>query len=79
MRESPKVQKWVVYETVTGPHTGMMSVCTEDDWRVIESRDSSKNRIIKAEIVDENEAEKLARGTSGDLKSRHKPSRPKFE
>ncbi len=79
MRESPKVQKWVVYETVTGPQAGMKSVCTTDDWRVVESRDPGKNRIVKAGIDDENEAEKLARGTSGDLKTRPKPLRPTFE
>ena len=75
MRESPKVQKWVVYETVTGPQAGMKSVCTADEWNVVEARDPSKNRIIKADITDENEAEKLARGTSGDLKTRLKALR----
>ncbi len=79
MRESPKVQTWVVYETVTGPQIGMRSVCTADDWRVVEARDPTKNRIIKEGITDENSAEKLARGTSGDLKARPKPMRPTFE
>ncbi|MES2788007.1 MAG: hypothetical protein V4719_00190 [Planctomycetota bacterium] len=79
MRESPKVQTWTVYETVTGPKTGMRSVCTADEWKVIELRDSVMNRLVREGIVAENEAEKLARGTSGDLKVRPQALRPKFQ
>ncbi|MDB5387554.1 MAG: hypothetical protein JWM11_3200 [Planctomycetaceae bacterium] len=79
MRESPKVTEWVVYETVTGPQAGMKSVCTAAEWKVIDGRDPNKNRIIRENISDENEAEKLARGTSGDLKARAKALRPTFE
>jgi hypothetical protein len=35
---------------------------------VVEARDPSTNRVIQAGITNENEAEKLARGTSGDQK-----------
>lgn len=76
MRDVPKIRAWVVYETVTGPHAGMKFVCTEDEWRVVEARDQSTNRIVKEGIVDENQAEKLARGTSGDLKIRPGAGRP---
>ena len=79
MRESRKVQKWVVYETLAGPKIGMRSVCTTEDWKVVEARDPMLHRIIREDITDETEAEKLARGTSGDLKSKAKPIRPKFE
>ena len=79
MRERPKQQTWVVYETIAGPQIGMRSVCSADDWKVVEARDPARNRIVRADIADENEAEKLARGTSGDLKVRPKPLRPTFE
>ena len=79
MRESPKVQPWIVYETLTGPNAGRRSVCTNEEWKVIELRDSVTNRLVQAGILAENEAEKLARGTSGDLKVRPQALRPKFE
>ncbi len=79
MRERPKPQKWVVYETATGPKTGMRSVCTAEEWKAVESRDPLAHRIVRDDITDETEAEKLARGTSGDLKVRPKPLRPTFE
>lgn len=77
MRDVTKIRAWVVYETVAGPHAGRRFVCTEDEWRVVEARDRSTNRIVKEGIVDENQAEKLARGTSGDSKSRPGDVRPK--
>src|SRR4051812_19990396 len=69
MRAMPQVRAWVVYETVAGTHVGMRCVCTEQEWKDIEARELSRNRIVKGGIVDENEAEKLARGTSGDAHS----------
>lgn len=79
MRESPKIQTWTVFETVTGPKTGMRSVCTAEEWQVIELRDAGMHRLVRDGIAAENEAEKLARGTSGDLKVRPQALRPKFE
>lgn len=79
MRDVPKIRAWGVYETVIGTHAGMRFVYTEDDWKMVESRDQGKNRIVKGGIVDENEAEKLARGTSGDAKVRTGAVRPKFQ
>jgi hypothetical protein len=55
---------------------GTKSVCSADEWKVIESRELSRTRLVKDGIVNENEAEKLARGTSGDLKARAKALRP---
>ena len=79
MREIPEAEKWVVYETVTGPKAGTRSVCTASEWSGVESSQPGINKIIKEGITDETEAEKLARGTSGDLKARQKATRPKFE
>ncbi len=79
MRASPKVEKWVVYETTAGPNTGRKSVCTTGEWNCIESSKSNENRIIMDGIPNENDAEKLARGTSGDQKPRQTKPRPAFE
>ena len=73
-----KVEKWVVYEVLTGPMTGTKSMCTTSDWTAQQARDPSKGRMIKEDIVLENDAEKLARGTSGDAVARRVAPRPKF-
>jgi hypothetical protein len=78
MRESPKVQSWVVYETVSGSMIGTKSVCSADEWKVIEARELGRTRIVREGIANENEAEKLARGTSGDPQARPKALRPTF-
>lgn len=67
-----KVEKWVVYEVLTGPMTGTKSMCNTSDWTAQQARDPSKARMIKEDIVLENDAEKLARGTSGDAKLRQR-------
>lgn len=79
MRNVPEIRSWVVYETLTGPKAGTRSLCTADEWRAIDAADPTRNQVIKEGIVDETEAEKLARGTSGDLKARPKALRPTFE
>lgn len=71
MREPAKVEKWVVYETVKGPKLGMRSVCTAGEWKSLQTSHPEHNQLVKDGITDETEAEKLARGTSGDPKSRH--------
>lgn len=77
MRES-KMHKWVVYEIETGPQSGMKSVCTAEDWKVVQARNSVVCRPIREGIESETEAEKLARGSSGDLKSKAKPMNLRF-
>lgn len=79
MRELPKVEKWAVYETLSGPTVGRRTVCSASEWKSIQTREPGRHKIIREAITDESEAEKLARGTSGDIKSRHTIDRPKFE
>lgn len=79
MREQPKVEKWVVYETLTGPNIGMRAVCTAGEWNKIQLNSPGQNQLVMEGITDETTAEKLARGTSGDQKPRAKKARPIFE
>lgn len=79
MRELPRVEKWAVYETLTGPTAGRRTVCSAGEWKSIQAIEPGKHKVIREGITDESEAEKLARGTSGDIKSRHTIDRPKFE
>lgn len=70
MRETEKVEAWVVYEAVQGDDIGRKSLCKQSEWEAIESRHPGHNRLVQGGITSETEAEKLARGTSGDVKKR---------
>jgi hypothetical protein len=48
----------------------MKSVCEDSEWETIASSKNGNVKLIKKGIVSESEAEKLARGTSGDRKKR---------
>jgi hypothetical protein len=64
------LENWVVYEAVEGKQAGRRSVCKQSEWQDIETRFPGVNTIVRAGIVEESDAEKLARGTSGDAKKR---------
>ena len=70
MRETEKVEAWVVYEAVQGNDIGRKSLCRQSEWEALESRHPGHNKLIQGGIASETEAEKLARGTSGDAKKR---------
>jgi len=74
MRELPKVESWVVYEAVQGDDTGRRWVCKQSEWEAIELRHPGLNMLIQQGITSETDAEKLARGTSGDVPKRKSKS-----
>jgi hypothetical protein len=58
---------WVVYQmNMVGKHTGMNAVCEQSEWDAMELARPGYHTLIKSGITDEAEAERLARGTSGD-------------
>jgi hypothetical protein len=58
---------WVVYQSaVKGEATGPNAVCEQGEWDAMEAAAPGRNRLIRGGIVNEGEAERLARGTSGD-------------
>ena len=70
MREIPNVEAWVVYEAVLGNDIGRRWVCKQSEWEAIELRQPGFNKLIQRGITSETDAEKLARGTSGDVQKR---------
>jgi hypothetical protein len=66
------------YETVAGPRVGMRSICSSGEWSSLNAREPGQHQIVKSGILDETEAEKIARGTSGDVPPRQTRDRPKF-
>jgi hypothetical protein len=70
MRKTEGVS-WVVYlMTVHGRPSGMNAVCEQGEWDDMEQVRPGYHTLIRAGIENECEAEKLARGVSGDAKPR---------
>jgi hypothetical protein len=67
MQKTEKAVSWVVYlMTVHGKPSGMNAVCETSEWDAMERAQPGYHTLVKAGIASESEAEKLARGTSGD-------------
>jgi hypothetical protein len=58
---------WVVYR-LTGDLKleGMNAVCEQGEWEALQLAQPGKQKLIRKGITNEGEAERLARGTSGD-------------
>jgi hypothetical protein len=73
MRTTEKVESWVVYlMTVHGKLPGMNAVCEQSEWESMELAKPGYHTLIKDGITSEGEAERLARGTSGDRPAKNK-------
>jgi L-asparaginase II len=70
MRKQEPVEAWVVYHVLQGKNAGMRAVCQQSEWETLDLRYPGVNERVQTGIVSETEAEKLARGTSGDLKKK---------
>ena len=58
---------WVVYKmTMAGKYTGINAVCEQSEWDAMELARPGYHTLVRSGITDEGEAERLARGTSGD-------------
>jgi hypothetical protein len=66
-------ESWVVYlMTLHGKPTGMNAVCEQGEWEAMEQAYPGYHTLVRGGISNEAEAEKLARGTSGDRGTRLK-------
>jgi hypothetical protein len=71
MRKAAEVASWVVYlMTVHGRPSGMHAVCEQGEWEAMERAAPGYHTLVRSGIASESEAERLARGTSGDAKTR---------
>ncbi len=61
---------WVVYEMVAvRKDQGINVVCKQSEWDALELAQPGKHKLIRKGITNEGEAERLARGTSGDSRN----------
>ena len=75
MPRSDEAVLWVVYQvSIDGKATGVNVVCEQGEWEQLELAHPGLYTLIRSGIASEAEAERLARGTSGDAKV-HLPRR----
>jgi hypothetical protein len=66
-----RFELWVVYRmAIKGSAEGANAVCTESEWHEMESARPGQHTLLRSGIRNEAEAERLARGTSGDTPPR---------
>lgn len=62
---------WVVYVLpVRGKPDGVRAICSQHEWDAMERDRPGVYTLIRAGVTNEGEAERLARGTSGDPPAR---------
>ena len=67
MPKSERAASWVVYlMTVHGKEFGVNAVCEQTEWDALELARPGYHTLVRSGITNECEAERLARGTSGD-------------
>lgn len=71
MRTANEASSWAVYHIAAkGKDSARNALCDQGDWEAIERVGAGSCTLIRANITNEGEAERLARGTSGDTKPR---------
>jgi len=69
MRKSGEPVAWVVYQMLLDKKPEAMNVvCEQGEWDAMELARPGRYKLVRAGIATEAEAERLARGTSGDAK-----------
>jgi hypothetical protein len=74
-----KVETWVVYKTIATverKQTPSNAVCEQSAWDAMEMAQPGHHTLIQSGIQNEAEAERLARGTSGDPVKRRAQAPP---
>ena len=67
MPKSRRAVRWVVYRMSTdGKTPGVNVVCEQAEWDAVELAHPGQHVLVRSGIASEAEAERLARGTSGD-------------
>jgi hypothetical protein len=69
MPKSHEAVLWVVYTTdPLGKTPNINAVCEQGEWDAMELAQPGRHTLVRSGITSEAEAEKLARGTSGDAR-----------
>jgi hypothetical protein len=69
MREEMRAVAWVVYRVkLPGKELVVNVICEQSEWELMERSEPGRYTLVREKIPSEAEAERLARGTSGDAK-----------
>jgi hypothetical protein len=69
--KSDETVTWVVYKmTLHGKQSPMNAICEQSEWDAMELAQPGYHKLVRGHIENEGQAERLARGTSGDPKQR---------
>jgi hypothetical protein len=69
MPKSDRTVSWVVYRVnIDGKTAGINVVCEQSEWDAMEQVKPGQYTLVRSGIASEAEAERLARGTSGDAR-----------
>ena len=67
---------WVVYlMTIHGKTSGMNAVCEQGEWEAMERARPGYHTLVQAGIINEGEAERLARGRQADRNTQNPSER----
>ena len=67
MPKSRRAVSWIVYQSnIDGKTAGTNAVCEQSEWDAMELAHPGRHVLVRSGISSEAEAERLARGTSGD-------------
>lgn len=67
MNHTEVSESWVVYRmTIRNKPTGLTAVCEQREWDAMEQSQPGHHTLIQAGIINEGEAERLARSTTVD-------------
>lgn len=67
MRRGNYFGTWVVYRmSFKAQDGGVNAVCEQGEWEAMEAAGPGRHVLVRSGIATEGEAERLARGTSGD-------------
>ena len=75
MPKADRAVSWVVYHmNIDRKAAGVNAVCEQGEWDQMELANPGQHTLVRSGIASEAEAERLARGTSGDARV-HLPHR----
>lgn len=70
MNRTEQVGPWVVYLMTVHKKPSVNAMCSQSEWEEMEREKPGYHTLIQGGIASENEAERMARGSSGDAKPR---------
>jgi len=75
MRPTKQASSWVVYRMTLKDkmQTEVNAVCEQGEWDAMQRENPEARALVRSGIATEEEAEKLARGATGDIKPRKRP------